>query len=265
MRSGELCNRWRIKKQDENIRPGSASTVSGGGFALLFLLGRFLTFQISGGPDLEADADAVLLRRSREQRADGAGRHAVFAEDVFYVFWGELDSERQNAIGIVANGDGSLLRVVNQIGHHIGQEFAKSFGGVHDKQLKCFRQPEQQRKQEMSFNQLLGGSDLGDLFDEAANGLSRLGTLGDPGVHLVEVDVDVAVFFLGIVSAQDFEEAAIALETLVSGDDTIEQTAFGAFLTETDCYCHEIKYISDFRGGGGCWINRGNQGLFSRF
>jgi hypothetical protein len=105
--------------------------------------------------------------------------------------------------------------------------------------IKCFRQPEQQRKRDEA--NLLGGCFTRAL-DEAADSLRRLCAFGNPGVHLVEVNIGVFTFLLWVISAQDFEETTIALETLVCGDDTVKQTAFGAFLTETNCYCHEIKY-----------------------
>ena len=88
------------------------------------------------------------------------------------------------------------------------------------------------------------------LFDQTANGGGWLGTLGDPVIHLVEIEVGIAFFLGWIVGSKDVKEATIAGKTFVSGDNTEDVMPFGTFLTETNNYSHDFLCSNFFRGGG---------------
>jgi hypothetical protein len=86
---------------------------------------------------------------------------------------------------------------------------------------------------------LLRGSDTSSL-DEAFHCGSGLSTFGDPGINLRKVQDGITLFQGGIVAAKDFQEAAIALETLISGDNAINVAPVGTFLTETKNNSHDL-------------------------
>lgn len=73
-----------------------------------------------------------------------------------------------------------------------------------------------------------------NLLDQAAHGLRRAGTFGNPGIGLFKINHHVLVFFERIVSAQDFKETTITAETLISGHNTVKRAIFRAFAAESD-------------------------------
>ncbi len=132
-----------------------------------------------------------------------------------HIFKCELHTVSDGTIHIGADGNSCLLRVVDQIRHHIRKELAEGFRRVHD---------------------VLGCES--SVLDDAGDRVRRLGSQGDPRIHAIKLQSSAFDALLRIVGAEDFKETAFLGEALVSSNNTEYGAAFGALLTETNNYGH---------------------------
>jgi hypothetical protein len=140
-----------------------------------------------------------------------------------HVFLRQLHAVSDSTIHIGADGDGRLLRVVDQIRHHIRKELAEGFRRVH-----------------------VGlGRESGAL-DDAGHRFGGLGTLRDPGIHTIKLHGRSFESLLRIVGAENLKETTFLGEALVSRNDTENGAVLGTFFTETDNYGHD--------DGTGMWV-----------
>src|SRR3954454_17681876 len=73
--------------------------------------------------------------------------------------------------------------------------------------------------------------------EEAGHAVRRLRALGEPGLHLVHVELEARLVVLGqqrIEMAETLDEAAVAGKARVGDDDVIDRTLLGACAGEAD-------------------------------
>ena len=71
-------------------------------------------------------------------------------------------------------------------------------------------------------------------FDDVADGIRRLGPLGDPVFGLVDIKREVHTILHGIVGSNLLDVAAITALTAVDSNDLVERTILGALAVESE-------------------------------
>ena len=74
------------------------------------------------------------------------------------------------------------------------------------------------------------------------DGVGRLGALGDPGVDLLEVQLDGLRVGQRVVAADQLDVATVAGHTAVSDDDAVERTLLGTVTGQTNLDC-QLKLL----------------------
>src|SRR6185437_12335284 len=92
---------------------------------------------------------------------------------------------------------------------------------------------------------------LGDAggIEEARHAVRRLRALGEPGLHLVHVELEAGLIVLRqqrIEMAEPFDEAAVERKARVGDDDVIDRTFLGAGACETDNDRHFVLLMKVF-------------------
>lgn len=89
------------------------------------------------------------------------------------------------------------------------------------------------------------------LADEPADRVTRLGTISDPSVNFLQIEIGVVALHHRIVGSQGFDEAAITARATVRRDDVIVWLVFRAFSFKSERY-HGGLVLAGCRGGGNC-------------
>src|SRR5579862_6958507 len=82
--------------------------------------------------------------------------------------------------------------------------------------------------------------------EEAHHAIGGLRALGEPGLHLVHVELQAGFVVLRqqrVEMAETLDEAAIARKARISGDDMIDRTLLGARASEADDNCHVVLLL----------------------
>src|SRR5262249_12266478 len=93
---------------------------------------------------------------------------------------------------------------------------------------------------------LLALADAGGI-EEAHHAVGRLRALGEPGLHLVHVELEALFLVLRqqrIEVAETLDEAAITRRTRVGGDDVIDRALLGAGAGHTENDRHWISFLT---------------------
>ena len=72
------------------------------------------------------------------------------------------------------------------------------------------------------------------LLQQAANGISGLCTVLDPGLSLLHINSDAVGLDQGVVSADLFDAAAIAGRTSISNNDTVLRSLLSTHSSQSD-------------------------------
>src|SRR5699024_1568382 len=76
------------------------------------------------------------------------------------------------------------------------------------------------------------------LLEQVPDGVGGLGAVGDPGLGLRCVDLDLGGLTHGIVGADLLDETAVAGEAAVGHHHTVERGLLGAHTAQSDLHCH---------------------------
>ena len=90
--------------------------------------------------------------------------------------------------------------------------------------------------------------------EQAGDGVGRLGALGEPGLGLVGVDLELDRLGARVVVAERLDATAVAGAAAVGDDDTIGRLLRRADAREPDADCH--GWFGSSSDGGDAWASR---------